>query len=364
MKTADHKTIQSTLSRRSVLAVAFFLITIVSSQKLFANAAQPGIWNAGGTVYTMLYPEDSLTFKKVQMQQERIYIQLYKGFAVVKGTYLFRNTTKETLNFKMGYPVNGIYYGGEIDLNEVTLDSLSNFKIKTNDSWLPLLKENHPELNTDYKSPVPSSDNWTVWQMAFAPEETQTVEVYFIVNTNNARVRQGYNTEQRNAFIYLLESGSVWKNPIEKGNFYIQLMDGLTTENINGISQGFGFRYNETHKIYAGAKANFSPTPKDNLVVTYYEYNETFAFEKIDKQADELFAKIDEMSQSALETLTYTDVQIGDPYEVESTFWGAFPGLLTLFVIFAPFIFGFIAVVIIIRAIIKWRGIRGKNKTM
>ena len=347
-----------------LLAIVLLLLAVTSSQKVLANASQPGVWNAGGTVFTMLYPEDSLTFKKVQMVEEKIYIQLYKGYAVVKGEYIFKNTTSEKLNFKMGYPVNGIYYGGEIDLNEVTLDSLSSFKIRAKNHWLPLLKENHPELNNDYKSPIPDSDNWMVWQMAFAPEETQTVEVYFIVNTNEARIRKGYNTEQRNAFIYLLESGSVWHHPIEKGNFYIQLMNDLTPENINGISQSFGFRYNETNKIYFGAKTNFSPTPKDNLVVTYYEHNETFAFEKIVTQADKLFAKIDEMSQSALETLAYTDVETGDPYEVESTFWGAFPGLLILFVIFAPFIIGFIAVVIIIWAIIKWWRIRRKNKRM
>lgn len=117
MKTIIHK----------FLVTALFLIVIATSQKLFANAAQPGIWNAGGTVFTMLYPEDSLTFKKVQMVEEKIYIQLYKGYAVVKGNYLFKNTTNEKLNFKMGYPVNGIYYGGEIDLNEVTLEQLEQF---------------------------------------------------------------------------------------------------------------------------------------------------------------------------------------------------------------------------------------------
>lgn len=342
------------------IIAAFFLFAVILSQKTFANAAQPGIWNAGGTVFTMLYPEDSLTFKKVQMQQERIYIQLYKGYAVVKGVYLFRNTTNEKLNFKMGYPVNGIYSGGDVDLNQITLDSLSRFKIKTKNEWLPLLEQQ----NGDYGKISSFSDNWKVWEMAFAPEESQTVEVYFIVNTNNAGVRKGYNNERKNAFIYLLESGSVWKKPIEKGSFYVQLMDGLTPENINGISQGFGFRYNETHKLYAGAKTNFSPTPKDNLVVTYYEHIEHFVFEKALLQTENLFSKIDEMSQSALETLTYTDVQTGNPYEVESTFWGVFPGLLTLFVVFAPFIIGFIAVVIIIWAIIKWRRIRRKNKRM
>lgn len=343
-----------------LLATVLLLIAVTPSQKVFANASQPGVWNAGGTVYTMLYPEDSLTFKKVQMQQERIYIQLYKGYAVVKGVYLFRNTTNEKLNFKMGYPVNGIYSGGDIDLNQITLDSLSRFKIKTKNEWLPLLEQQ----NGDYGKISSFSDNWKVWEMAFAPEESQTVEVYFIVNTNNAGVRKGYNSERKNAFIYLLESGSVWHQPIEQGNFYVQLMDGLTPEDIKGISQGFGFRYNAIHQLFAGTKTRFSPTSKDNLVVTYHEHNEHFVFEKALLQTENLFSKIDEMSQSALETLTYTDVQTGDPYEVESTFWGAFPGLLTLFVVFAPFIIGFIAVVIIIWAIFKWRRIRRKNKRM
>ena len=228
---------------RYTLALLLFC-WILLPQKALANAAQPGIWNAGGKVFTMLYPEDSLSFKKVQMQQERIYIQLYKGFAVVKGTYIFKNTSNQNLQFKMGYPVNGIYSGGANDLNQITIDSLSQFKIKANERWLNLIKENHPELNNNEGNVNPFSDNWIVWQMAFAPNETQTVEVYFIVNTNDAQVRKGYNLENRNAFIYLLESGSVWHQPIEKGNFYVQLKDGLTPENLQGLSEGFSFKFN------------------------------------------------------------------------------------------------------------------------
>lgn len=185
-----------------ILCTAFLLITITLAQKTFANAAQPGIWNAGGTVYTMLYPEDANTFKKIQMQQERIFIQLYKGFAVVKGTYVFKNTTNEHLQFKMGYPINGIYSGGENDLNQIILDSLSQFKIKANNKWLLLEKENHPDINNNTQNINAFSDNWKVWQMQFAPNEIQKVEVYFIVNTNEARIRKGYNIEKRNAFIY------------------------------------------------------------------------------------------------------------------------------------------------------------------
>lgn len=348
------------MTLHKILFTAFLLITITLAQKTFANAAQPGIWNAGGTVYTMLYPEDANTFKKVQMQQERIFIQLYKGFAVVKGTYVFKNTTNEHLQFKMGYPINGIYSGGENDLNQIILDSLSQFKIKANNKWLSLEKENHPEINTNTQNINAFSDNWKVWQMQFAPNEIQKVEVYFIVNTNEARIRKGYNIEKRNAFIYLLESGSVWKNNIEKGEFYIQLMDGLTPENVQGISNGFGFKFNTQYQIFAGQKTNFSPTPKDNLIINYSQFNENFSFEKVIKQTNELFAKIDQMSQLSFESLTYSTIKLGNPYEVESTIEGTLPGLLTLFVIFAPFIIGFLGVGIAVWVIIKW--IRLKKK--
>ena len=348
------------MTLHKILCTAFLLITITLAQKTFANAAQPGIWNAGGTVYTMLYPEDAITFKKVQMQQERIFIQLYNGFAVVKGTYVFKNTTNEHLQFKMGYPINGIYSGGENDLNQIILDSLSQFKIKANNKWLLLEKENHPEINTNTQNINAFSDNWKVWQMQFAPNEIQKVEVYFIVNTNEARIRKGYNIEKRNAFIYLLESGSVWKKNIEKGEFYIQLMDGLTPENVQGISNGFGFKFNTQYQIFAGQKINFSPTPKDNLIINYSQFNENFSFENVIKQTNELFAKIDQMSQLSFESLTYSNIVLGNPYEVESTIEGALPGLITLFVIFAPFLIGVIGIGIAVWVIIKW--IRLKKK--
>ena len=342
---------------QKLIGIAIFLIAVTPSQKALANASQPGVWNAGGTVFTMLYPEDSLTFKKVQMQQERIYIQLYKGYVVVKGVYLFRNTTNEKLNFKMGYPVNGIYSGGDIDLNQITLDSLSRFKIKTKNEWLPLLEQQ----NGDYGKISSFSDNWKVWNMMFAPNESQMVEVYFIVNTNEAKVTRGYESERRNAFVYLLESGSVWKNPIEKGSFYVQLMDGLTAENVQGISQGFGFRYNETNKVYFGTKTNLSPTPKDNLVVTYYKLNENFSFKIVISKSDSLFAEMDKWSSFPLESLAYTEIETGNPYKVKRTFLGSFPELIKLFVMVAPFIVVLLFLTIFIWALIKWVKIK-KNK--
>jgi hypothetical protein len=60
--------LKSLLHKYRWSGILLCLLLLSSTNTLFANAAQPGIWSAGGTVFTMLYPEDSLTFKKVKMQ--------------------------------------------------------------------------------------------------------------------------------------------------------------------------------------------------------------------------------------------------------------------------------------------------------
>lgn len=340
------------ISKQLILLFLFLGIS-----KTFANSAQPGIWNAGGKVFTMLYPEDSATFKKVQMQEERIYIQLYKGFAVVKGWYQFRNTKNETLNFKMGYPVNGIFSGGEVYLNQIELDSLSSFKIFSQKQPLQtILQPNH----SDFGNITTFSNNWYAWEMDFAPNQTKEVEVFFIVETNNGGVSKGYNQERYNAFIYLLESGSVWKNPIEKGDFYIQLMDGLTQENIHGISDHFNMKFNENEQIFWGQKINFSPTIKDNLVITYHEKLEDFNFKNVLEKTDELYENIENFSEKEFQNLTFSNYETKDPYLVKATAEGYLPFVLTILAISLPFIIGAVVFIFVVILIIKF--LKRKNR--
>lgn len=282
---------------------------------LKANAAQPGIWGAGGNTFTMMYPEDSASFKKVQMQSEQIFVQLYKGFAVVKGVYYFKNHSKEKLSFKMGYPVNGIYSGGDARLDQIDVDSLSAFKIFADQIPIAIIKEPQENHKGQFQS---FSENWHVWQMEFLPEQIKKVEVYFIVSTNNAGVRRGYNQEQYNAFLYLLESGSVWKSPIEKGDFYVQLKDGLTLKDIRGISEGFGFKYNAAQQIFWGHKANFSPTVKDNLAITYFQKIEDFKFENILTNQNKYELSIQQFSELDFSKLEFEKVNIKSPYEISA----------------------------------------------
>lgn len=310
-----------------------------------SNVSQPGVYNSGGMSFTMLFPEDSASYKKVQMQCEKIHIQLYKGFAVVKGTYEMVNTSSETLQFKMGYPINGIYDGGQDNLVQVRLDSVYKFKVKSNTKTL-VIDTSSQEDNT--RVLAFNRKNWFIWQMDFAPHQTNFIEVYFIVNTNDGKVAKGYNRKETNIFTYLLESGSVWKQPIEKGNFTIELKDNLKFEDIDGISSHFNFKQHPSERILLGSKINFSPTPKDNLIITYFTNSADFNFEKVVADENQLYAAIDALSAKKIPAnLKLYEAQ--DPFEVNATVMGFFPMILTAAFLYLPFIFIGIVVFLIVR---------------
>lgn len=335
---------------RLILGIYF----IFPDQMVLANAAQPGVWNAGGAVFVMLYPEDSSVFRKIQMKKESIFIQLYNGFSVVKGVYFFSNTTNEELSFKMGYPTNGIYNGGDILLNQVRVDSISYFKIKADGQWLTVERR-----NIDKRDNFTLFENsWHVWEMSFRPGEIRQVEVYFIVNTNNAKIVSGYKQSRKNAFIYLLESGSVWKQPIDTARFYIQLLDGLTTADLNGISKGFDLKISDINQLLIGYKTDLSPTPKDNLVIVYGNKSLDFDFGMVARNHKNLFERIERFASLPFETLTYAAftppaLAIGE----KDTITGL-DNALEYFVLYAPVLIGLLSLLIFIWALCYWRKIR------
>ena len=201
----------------------YILGFIICSTFLVSNSAQPGVWNAGGSgTFTLLYPEDTIAYKKIQMKSEDIFMQLYKGFATVKGNYHFKNISKDTLKIKVGYPINNVFENINHNqyANQVTVDGLYKIKGLVNGKEAVI-----------YKKPNAENDNWYVWEIAFPPNEITDFTVYFLVNTNNAKITKGYNSDKKNAFIYLIETGSLWKSPIKKGNFYTQLKDNISIKN-------------------------------------------------------------------------------------------------------------------------------------
>ena len=137
------------------------------------------------------------------------------------------------------------------------------YKIKGyfNDIELPL-----------FERPNEDNENWYVWELTFPPNKTIKFDVQFLVNTNNSKTVKGYTNDYKNGFIYLIETGSLWKSPIEKGDFYVQFMDDISIEK---VIENINFRdhNDETRKV--------SPLirPKDSIEIDNTNLNIDQTFE-------------------------------------------------------------------------------------
>lgn len=285
----------------------YYLSILICSVFLVSNSAQPGVWNAGGSgSFTLLYPEDTIAYKKIQMKSENIYMQLYKGFATVKGNYYFKNTSTDTLKIKVGYPVNNVFENIDFhhEVNQVRVDGL--YKIKG------LVNGNEATL---FEKPNSENDNWYVWEVTFPPNKITEFTVYFLVNTNNAKITEGYDADNKNAFIYLIETGSIWKSPIEKGNFYTQLKDDISIDDVKTSSPASLF-FDENNSTLKFSLSDYGKSPDQNFVITYGKTLSKFNFEAITKESDIYFTTIDTFSKQSFIDENFTKIELPNAYKV------------------------------------------------
>lgn len=287
---------------------------------VLANAAQPGFWGAGGTgTFSLLYPADSLQYKKIQMVKEIVSIQLYKGYAVVKGEYWMYNATADSITIKVGYPLNSSFSSEDSYahyLTEIRFDSLYGLRAYRNGEAVTILAENINNPDAGW-----ANENWYVWDNTFTATDTTLITVYFIVNTNNTIIRKGYNKDHDNGFIYLLETGATWKQPIVEGEIRINLMSGLSLEEIGGLSPDSLFMSDSKTRTLLTRFQNLSPTAKNNIIITYTENLGEFNFQDILNNQDELFEKIDLFSSLQINESNLVRRKFGDPFEVHSSNW-------------------------------------------
>lgn len=285
----------------------YFFCIIIFTAFLISNSAQPGVWNAGGSgSFTLLYPEDTVAYKKIQMKSENIYMQLYKGFAGVKGDYYFKNTSTDTLKIKVGYPINNVFENIDFhhQVNEVRVDGLYKIKGLINDGEAKL-----------FQKPNSENDNWYVWEIVFPPKEITKFTVYFLVNTNNAKITEGYNSDEKNAFIYLIETGSIWKSPIENGNFYTQFKDNISIDNVKTSAPTSQY-FNKKNTILKFSLSDYGKKPDPNFIVTYGKTLSDFNFKEITKNSEHYFKEIDDFSQQNFESYRFSEITLPNAYKV------------------------------------------------
>lgn len=308
---------------RQVLQV---IALILGSVSVFGNTAQPGFWGAGGTgSFSLLYPEDSNDYRKIQMVDELVTVKLFDGFAAVKGTYYMYNATKDSIFIKAGYPINSIFQS-EInhDRADIKFDALYQLRATINGVQIDVLKDSIPDPQYAYEK-----ENWYVWENAFAPEDTTVIEVYFLVNTKTS-VLMGYARDQVNGFIYLLECGSTWKQPIVHGRVQVLLDESINLEEIKGTYPDSIFSWNETCRVLFYDFDSLSPTQDDNIIISYELKNAEFDFGIVSARADNYFAELDEFEKNP-PVMSGESRTFGDPFYAEGGFWSPLTIIATLF---------------------------------
>lgn len=329
-----------------------FLILALMPLFLQANIAQPGIFGAGGTqAFTLLYPEDSSTYKQISMAREEISVLIFPGFAVVKGSYWMANKTDQMISTHVGYPVNHIIQSdGAQSVAEVWFGEFYGLKVLVNG------QQQGVALDTSLRNrqaggyrPV----DWFVWENSFEPNSQTLIEVYFIVNTNEAHILQGYDSSYDQVFMYLLESGAVWQGPIGEGIVKMKGTDGVVlTQDQRGFTRQ-AMQFIEKDNVLFTQFANLIPAPEDNIILRIGEKIEEFDFETILADSIGYYEAVDRFANLETNYALAVPAKLSDPFEVTGFSGGAVIGFLMMAVIYAPIWGG--ALLILLVGMWLWR---------
>lgn len=317
------------------------ILLLVSFQfKAQANAAMPGFWDVGaGISFIPFFAKDSVHLGKVQMQSELVSIMLYPGFAVVKGEYYMYNLSNKVVTMATGYPINSSF------MNKATysvhMSDLHNLKVKVNNKNVTVKRASSQNIEPYHHKTLDHSDNWYIWEASFAPQKVTKLTVYFLVNTNAAQLRKGYNADYHNGFSYLLESGRAWAKDIGKGRIYVHMMDTLKVKSVQGVYPFKTFKTDGKKQMVYDFE-NLEPTEKSNIVIRYAKKLDDFNFDTISQSAAAYFKKIDALKGGDIKTNGWTTVQASD-FKIHTKNGGMlvfFPMLMAylipaLFIVFA-----------------------------
>ena len=316
----------------------------MASVTSFANSAMPGLWQAGANgKFIPLFASDSIYFGKIQMQHEQILVNLYPGFAVVKGEYYMYNNTNEAINMHVAYPKQARF--SDTLVENVIPSYIDALKVLVNDSPTELMRKKDlvvlPSSGPIATTNEQDYENWFVWTMTFAPKAFTKITVYFLTDNSHAKLSRGYSRDRGSAFTYVLESGRAWGGSIDSGKICIQLKEGLTTKEVKAILPYNTLKGDDTHLLYQFV--NKEPAEKDNLLIWYKESAQDSSFEyKIVPEAAKYYAEIDGFEVAAFSSTALVPLQIND-FEIHSSnplswiFYGmiAFGGMILFVIIYA-----------------------------
>lgn len=313
--------------------------------KIYSNTAMPGFYDIGGSgAFVPFFEKDSIYLDKIQMQSEKITIFLSQGFAVVKGEYYMKNLTHEDIILNTGYPINSQYMSDNYHMTpySMQLQDLYELRVWVNDESIKTQKLADKE-DIAYKiKNVRDLENWYIWESIFKAQSITKITVYFIVNTNEATLLEGYaEDKEHNGFTYILESGRAWAKNIEKGRVYIRLGADIEVSDIIGISPLKKFMSNNQKDLIYDFE-NLEPNAMNNIIIRYDNQNKDFDFDEIIQDAEKYYQKLDKLSQTEISTEGFIILKANN-FEVKETFMDRFIRSISL----NPIVFLLMTIIVI-----------------
>jgi hypothetical protein len=320
------------VNKYSIIACLLGL-SIACTQPAFGNAAMPSINNVGtGNSFTPFFPEDSKLGKQIAMRSELVKVNLYPGFGVVKGEYHMFNTTTKPITIKVGYPNNGSFINDQIDDRGEGYSSKIGRVFFNELEALKVLVDGRSVTTNMLKQ---DGTNWHVWSMQFAPQTKTDITVYYTIDTHASKIKRGYSSSTNNGFAYILESGKLWKDKIQRGTIFIKLNDGLTDRDLLGVVPRKTLKYNQTDNYLIYRFADLEPDNSSNILINYHnKTSSNFNFGEQKAKAASYYQQIDNLVVPEKEPADTTIVD-KDDFNV-SGLEGMLVGMLMILVLSSP----------------------------
>jgi preprotein translocase subunit Sss1 len=286
------------------------------------NAAMPGMWGPGhGGRFYPLFKEDSIYFGKIQMQRELVLINLYPGFAAVKGEYWMYNTTDKPVTMRVGYPINGRYDAALV--SNVMFEDIYRLTALVNDQPANVIKAAEGYDSVYRVIDQMQMNNWYYFTCTFAPKQLTKITVYFLTNNNDVALSKGYARDYGNAFAYILESGRAWAGKIESGQVLINLKDDLSIKDFRGVYPVNTLVGDKKHLQFEFT--NLEPDSSNNILLWYHPgKHENFKFKTILANTTAYFKELDVFPLAEFHSAEFKKIDKDDfkPHDSSFTwFW-------------------------------------------
>ena len=250
--------------------IALFLLSIFNDLHAQELTLQD-LWNTGASAQIIPMDERKVTQQGVSLISERVWVDLFPGFAVVKSVFNFTNQTDQAIRIKTGYPVSGQFPTSIPALAH--FDDARGLEISVNGQPVSTRLEESRSNGHD-----PSPFTFQVWEQTFPTDTMTSITVESIIPTQFSRLAAGERFSTGNAFGVSLTGAEAWDGPIGLLQVLIRLNGGLMLADIRGLIPDSSYIGNLGHLQVD--KTNLEPDSTDNLVIWYNGAPADYPFEK------------------------------------------------------------------------------------